>query len=114
MQRKFLACSDLDSPDAWPNQWLAEFRPNSQKLQNLVDVLLLMFIRDEDGHAMAGNTPFGVDVDFVEALPSFSDKLTLRLSVPPEGVKEEVTPGKMSPESAAKLREHVSSPRCGA
>jgi hypothetical protein len=43
-------------------------------------------------------------------LPSFVHKLTLRLSVPPEGVKEEVRPDKMSPESAAKLREHVSSP----
>jgi hypothetical protein len=114
MQRKFLACSDLDSPDAWPNQWLAEFRPTSQRLQNLVDVLLLMFIRDEDGHAMAGNTPFNVNVDIVEALPSFTDKLTLWLSVPLEGVKEEASPGKMSPsrlpnsESTFRLR------RCGA
>lgn len=98
MQRGFLE-SPTEQGEAWFDRWLAEFQPTPPKLQNLVDVLLSMFIR--------GNTP--LDMKIAAQLPSFADKLTLRLSMPPDGVKE-VTPGITSPESAAKLREHVSSP----
>jgi len=99
----------LDSPlEGRSKGWLAEFQPTSQKLQSLVDVLLIMFIRNKDGHAILGNTRLSIKV--VESFPSFADKLTLRLSEPPKGVKEKVTPNEMSTESAKKLRKHVSSP----
>jgi hypothetical protein len=88
----------------WADDWIEDFRPTSAKLQNLVDVLLSMFIRDKDGHAMLGSTQF--DMEIVAALPSFANELTLRLSVPPKEVK----PGSMLPELAAKLRGHISSP----
>jgi hypothetical protein len=101
-------CAQIYFSDLRSRRWLAEFRPTSQNLQSLVDVLLLMFIRNKDGHAMLGNR--SLDMTIVESFPSFADKLTLRLSKPPEGVKEEVTPDKMLTESAKKLREHVSSP----
>ncbi|KAJ8126151.1 hypothetical protein O1611_g7486 [Lasiodiplodia mahajangana] len=88
-----------------PDEWLRWIQPTPERLETFADVLLSMFIRNEDGTLMLG----GKRIESLEKwLPTFADKLTIQIPIDPASQDvNSVSPGCKVPGMAARIRRYI-------
>ncbi|KAJ2991175.1 hypothetical protein NUW58_g2616 [Xylaria curta] len=107
------SATDTRILDCEPEEWLSMLRPTSARLDVFAGVLLVMFIKNEDEIPMLR----GIwDRDLGQIyLPTFANKLTLRIPRPEgQGFQEgfpEVTPGDKSAEEKMYIRRYIKQQR---
>ncbi|KAI0413088.1 hypothetical protein F5X98DRAFT_379161 [Xylaria grammica] len=91
--------------------WLDHLRPTPERLQTSADMLVSMFIRDKDGCYLVSGVPVSSPT-MQSSLPTFRDKLTLRLSL--DSVTRNVSPGFFPAEQVAQIRQYITQRRAKA